>query len=203
MPPKQKSEPQYLVVTNLKNKGVLGTRLISRGEPYLPMDATLANKRLAMPNIGDVVLADTSDADLNIGTADILEIITDAKELKRLRKDGTIPPNEDYQEMLAIKGNYEDKGAKTGAGKKGGRKDGDADGDGADGMPTAESTSASENASAAAAVGGGKKKSSSARPSPAVAPARASPGLNPSKISLEEQIARLDAREGNADLDDI
>lgn len=194
MPPKNKSQPEYLVVTNFKNKGVMGTRLLSRGEPYLPVDATLGNKRLPMPQIGDIVLADMSDADKMVGTADILEIITDAKEIKRLRKDGSIPSEEEYAEMLAIKGNYEDKGAKT-KGKKavaGGEDD-------EDGIPTVEGTSNADGAPAAAA----SKKKATPKASPSVSAKTTSPGLNPSKVSLEEQMSRLDVREGNADLDDI
>lgn len=198
--PAKKSQPEYCVITGLKNKGILGARLLSRGEPYLPVDVT-AVKRAALPEVGDIVLCDMTDHDSGAGTADILEII-DAKDIKKLRRDGTLPEAEAYEEFVFIKETHEDKRAKTKGESKVTKKGSQLE-EGESGVPQSTNVETTEKSAEneEATVSSPKKEKKSTR-SPQVK-AATSPTLKPCKTSLETQMQALDKREGNAELDDI
>ena len=71
-------------------------RITSNGAPFKRVKASLSKKLKSKFEVtaGTIVHLDTSDMTSGEGYCDILDVVDDHKELKRLRKDGLIPSEE-------------------------------------------------------------------------------------------------------------
>ncbi|CUE58831.1 Hypothetical protein, putative [Bodo saltans] len=97
----------YAVVTQCLPGAQFKCKLISRpGFPTCICELSSHQKLKIAVRVRDILHVDTTDYDRSDqGTAEILEVIHDAKDLKRLRKDGAIPA-EDQMPEIQTKDHY-------------------------------------------------------------------------------------------------
>jgi hypothetical protein len=91
----------YVVVIQCLPGAQFKCKIISRaGFPKCIAELSSHQKLKIAVKVADILRVDTTDYDRSDqGTAEILEVIHDAKEIKRLRKDGVIPTEDEMPEI--------------------------------------------------------------------------------------------------------
>lgn len=92
---------EYAIVVQLMPKSQFKCKLLNRPKyPTCIAELSSHQKIRVAVAVGDILQVDPTDYDRDDkGTAEIIEVVHDAKELKRLRKDGSLPKEEDMPQI--------------------------------------------------------------------------------------------------------